>query len=185
MANDMKKYLITAVTLGLIAAGGALLIAGTNLITRDQIEINRQNKINEGLAGIFDVDVKALNTKTATLPDGVEFKYVLNSYYEVKDTNDAPLGYAFTTEGSNSYGKISLIIGFDQNYIYKKLSVVENGQSFATTLNKNYLNPLIKEDKTIDDVDVSCGATYGATLVREMVIKATEAAEYLKGANNG
>ena len=185
MAKDMKKYIITAVTLGLIAAGGALLIAGTNVLTRDRIEANAQLKINEGLAKIFEVDVEKLNSSTANLPEGKSFTYVVNSYYEVKDENNAPLGYAFKTEGSNSYGKISLIVGFNKEYVYKGLSVVENGQSFATTLNKYYLNPLIKEDKTIDEVNVSCGATYGAKLVRDMVSEASTAAEFLKGANNG
>ena len=181
MPNNTKKYLITAVTLGLIAAGGALLIAGTNMLTRDAIKANETRAINNGLATIFDTE--SLKTSDATLDK--EFEYVISSYYEVKDEADAPLGYAFKTEGSNSYGKISLIVGFTSNYVYKGVAVVENGQSFASTLNKKYLNPLVKEGKTIDEVDVSCGATYGAKLVRSMVSSATNAAEYLKGANNG
>ena len=181
MPNNTKKYLITAITLGLIAAGGALLIAGTNMLTRDAIKANETRAINNGLATIFDTE--SLKTSEATLDK--EFEYVISSYYEVKDEADAPLGYAFKTEGSNSYGKISLIVGFTSNYAYKGVAVVENGQSFASTLNKKYLNPLVKEGKTIDEVDVSCGATYGAKLVRSMVTSATNAADYLKGANNG
>ena len=181
MASNMKKYLITAVTLGLIAAGGALLIAGTNMLTRDAIKANETKAINNGLAAIYDTE--SLKTSEATLDK--EFEYVISSYYEVKDEADAPLGYAFKTEGSNSYGKISLIVGFNINYVYKGVAVIENGQSFASTLNKKYLNPLVKEGKTIDEVDVSCGATYGAKLVRNMVNSATSSAEYLKGANNG
>ena len=183
MPSNMKKYVLTAVTLGLIAAGGALLIAGTNMLTRDTIEANKTKTINNGLAAIYDVE--SLKTDTANLPEDKKFDYVINEYYVVKDEADAPLGYAFKTEGSNSYGKVSLIVGFNASYVYKGVAVVENGQSFASTLKKKYLDPLVKEGKTVDEVDVSCGATYGAKLVRSMVNSATEAAEYLKGANNG
>ncbi|MBQ6730881.1 MAG: hypothetical protein IJR08_03125 [Bacilli bacterium] len=183
MPSNMKKYLITSVTLGLITAGGALLIAGTNMLTRGTIEENKIKTINKGLSTIYGVDT--LKTDPATLPEGKKFDYVINDYYVVKDEADAPLGYAFKTEGSNSYGKISLIVGFNADYIYKGVAVVLNEQSFASTLNKKYLNPLVKEGKTVDEVDVSCGATYGAKLVRSMVNSATNAAKYLKGANNG
>ena len=181
MPNDKKKYLITAVTLGLIAAGGALLIAGTNMLTRDFIKANEAKAINNGLAAIYETN--SLKTSEVTLDK--EFEYVISTYYEVKDEADAPLGYAFKTEGSNAYGKISLIVGFTTNYVYKGVAVVENGQSFASTLNKKYLNQLVKDHKSVDEVDVSCGATYGAKLAKSMINSATSAAEYLKGANNG
>ena len=182
MANT-KKYLITAITLGAIAMASGLLIAGTNLITKDRIAAYEQKKINEGLASIYDVDVKTMKSETAELDK--TFDYVSNAYYVVKDENDAPMGYAFKTKGTNSYGDISLIVGFNKDYVYKGVAVVTNGQSFASTLKKNYLDPLVKDNKTVDEVDVSCGATYGAKLTRDMINSATSAAEYLKGANNG
>ena len=184
--SNMKKYLMTSVVLGSIATASGLLIAGTNLITRDRIKANEQETINMGLAKIYDIDdVKNLNSSMAELPEEQKFDYVLSSYYEVKNANNEPLGYAFKTKGSNSYGSISLIVGFNANYIYQGVSVVENGQSFASTLQKNYLNPLIKEHKSLNEVDVSCGATFGAKLTRDMINDAYKAAEYLKGANNG
>lgn len=188
MPNDKKKYLITAITLGLIAAGGALLIAGTNLITRDPIKENEIKTINKGLANIFDIEAAKLNSNLVQftdLPENVKFDYVVDSYYEVNDESSARLGYALRTEGFNDYGKIILIVGFNAERVYKGVAVVENGQSFASTLNKKYLNPLIKEGKTVEEVDVSCGATYGAKLTRNMINSAVSAAEYLKGANNG
>ena len=180
---NTKRYLITAVTLGLVATGSALLIACTNMITKEKIASNEQKKIDEGLASIFDVEVGKLNSNLVELPKEKEFTYVSDSYYEIKNENNEPLGYAFKTNGSNSYGKISLIVGFTKEYVYKGLSVVTNEQSFASTLNKKYLDPLMEDEREIDDV--SCGATYGAKLVRDMVNDATSAAEHLKGANNG
>ena len=183
MMANVKKYLITAITLGTIAMASGLLIAATNLITKDPISAYEQKKINEGLADVYEVDVKALKSDTAELDQ--TFDYVNSTYYVVKDENDAPMGYAFKTKGTNSYGDISLIVGFNKDYIYKGVAVVTNGQSFASTLKKNYLDPLVKDHKTVDEVDVSCGATYGAKLTRDMINSASSAAEYLKGANNG
>ena len=180
---DIKKYLFTGLTLGAIAMASGLLIAGTNLITRDQIKANEQKTINNGLTSIYEVE--NLNSNLVELPEDQKFDYVLSSYYEVKNANNEPVGYAFRTKGSNSYGSISLIVGFNTNYIYQGVAVVENGQSFASTLQKNYLNPLIKEHKSLNEVDVSCGATFGAKLTRDMINDAYKAAEYLKGANNG
>ena len=182
MANT-KKYLITAITLGAIAMASGLLIAGTNLITKDSIAAYEQKKINQGLASIYEVDTNNMKSDTATLDKS--FDYVSNAYYVVKDENDAPMGYAFKTKGTNSYGDISLIVGFNKDYAYKGIAVVTNGQSFASTLKKNYFDYLIKDHKKVDEVDVSCGATYGAKLTRDMINSATSAAEYLKGANNG
>ena len=48
-------------------------------------------------------------------------------------------------------------------------------QSFATTLEDNYLTPLQNGERELEDV--KCGATYGATLVKDMIKEAKEAAK--------
>ena len=176
MANA-KKYILTAITLGLIAASGALLIAGTNMITKDRIAENEQKSINNGIATIYGGNVSVKETNNI---DGNTYEYV-TVRYSIVDDNDAPMGYAFRTDGSNNYGKISLIIGFDNACVYKGLSVIANEQSFASTLKKGYLDEIKDGSKTIDDVSVSCGATYGAKLVRAMVEEAEQAAKDLLG----
>ncbi len=177
MASNVKKYTLTSLTLGLIAASGALLIAGTNLITRDRIAENETKSINNGIKTIYgdEAVVKETNNIDSNAYDYVTLRYVVN------DNNDTPLGYAFRTTGSNNYGKISLIIGFNKDCIYKGLSVVTNEQSFASTLKKGYLDLIKDGSKTVDDVSVSCGATYGAKLVREMINEAQKAANDMKG----
>ena len=179
MSNDVKKYLITALTLGLIATGSALLIAGTNAVTRDTIAQNEVKQVNKGISNIYGDGAKSVDEQEVK---DSNHTYVTTQYV-VNNSEDALCGYAFKTTGSNSYGKISLIVGFDNEYVYKNIFVVVNEQSFATTLNKKYLNRLIK--KEIKLTDVSCGATYGAILVRDMVDDATAFVEELKGANNG
>lgn len=176
MANNMKKYILTGVTLGLIAASGALLIAGTNMITRDTIAENEQKSINNGITTIYGEGVKAKEYDLGN----VEYKYITKCY-EIRDTEDFISGYAFRTDGSNNYGKVSLIIGFNTGVKYMGLSVVTNEQSFASTLKKGYLDKIKDGSQTVDDVDVSCGATYGAKLVRDMVNEAEDAATRLVG----
>ena len=105
--------------------------------------------------------------------------------YSIYENDETPIGYAFRTDGSNNYGKISLIIGFNKDFVYKGLSIIANEQSFASTLKKGYLEVIKGGQKTVDEVDVSCGATYGAKLVKEMVKEAEKAAKDLAGVNNG
>ena len=179
--SDMKKYVLTALTLGLIAASGALLIAGTNMITKDTIAANEKKSINNGIATIYG-DVS--DTEEISLAEGKEYTYT-TTCYKVIDSNAQVSGYAFRTDGSNNYGKISLIIGFNNEKAYKGLSVITNEQSFASTLKKGYIDVIKNGDKTVDDTDVSCGATYGAKLVRAMVKDAEQAVKDLIGGNNG
>ena len=181
MAN-VKKYILTAVTLGLIAAGGALLIAGTNMITRDRIAENEQKSINNGISTIYGQDFYSDNDYDVDNYIYVKHVYVIHNSYV---SANIPAGYAFRTTGSNNYGKISLIIGFDRECIYKGLSIVTNEQSFASTLKKGYLDEIKDGSKSVKDVSVSCGATFGAKLVRDMVNEAEQAVKDLVGVNNG
>ena len=167
---------MTSIVLGSIAAASGLLIGVTNLITKDQIARNEKNKIQDGIAAIFkqnSIKYEEFSLEEAGLKD--EYKYV-TTLYTVKDNGDNDLGVVLKTSGSNMYGKISLIAGYDkdtQDFI--SLSLIINEQTYATTLVDNYINPLNDGDRDIDDV--SCGATYGAKLVREMVYEAQKAAE--------
>ena len=175
---DKKRYIVTSVTLGVIAASSALLIGLTNLVTRNQIAQNEKNKINAGIVEIFG--------KTATISTefGIKDSNLTNEYkyvqhiYSVSDGVEKQLGYAFKTTGSNMYGKISLLVGFDEtSHGFIGLSLTVNEQTYASTLVENYVIPLNDGSGKIDDV--SCGATYGAKLVRDMVNEAEQAAKEL------
>ena len=164
-----KKYVITAITLGIIAAASAGLVAGANLLTKDKIKQNEIDKINKGMSDIFGKSQLKYTEKSASEAGLSGYKYV-STLYTVKDNADAFVGYAIKTSGSNMYGKITLIVGMNGSYEFVKLSVE---QTYASTLVDNYINPL-NDGGNIDDV--SCGATYGAKLVRDMVNEATDAA---------
>ena len=172
MANA-KKYILTSVILGSIAAVSAGLIALTNLVTENKITQNEINSINSGIKEIFGE-----SAKIETEEDINGHQYAFKQYVVNNDKNEF-LGYAFRSEGSNMYGKISLISGFDVlTHNFKSLYLITNEQSYASTLVEKYINPLNEtEGQTLNDV--SCGATYGAKLVREMVKEASELARDL------
>ena len=169
MANA-NKYILTGVILGSIAAVAAGLIAVTNLITEEKIKQNEANKISAGITQIFG-DSAVIKSED----DLSSYNYVVH-YYEVSNSNDEFLGYAFKSEGSNMYGKISLIAGFDAtSHNFKSLYLVTNEQTYASTLVDKYITPLNANQRDVEDVN--CGATYGAKLVRDMVNEANQVAE--------
>lgn len=176
---DKKHYIITSITLGAIAACSAALIGLTNLVTRDRIAENEKAKIASGISEIFGDNSKVLEESNIKQYVLSKKYYTLGDIYTVGEKdNDYVLGYAFKTTGSNSYGKISLIVGFDKtNLGFMGLSVIVNEQTYASTLVENYINPLNNEPEKLNDIDVKCGATYGATTVKDMINEAYSAAQ--------
>ena len=174
--SNKKHYVITAITLGAIAACSGVLIGVTNLITKNKIADNEKAKVQDGIAAIFkknDVKYEEFSISEAGLTG--EYKYV-QTLYTVKDAGDNDLGLVLKTSGSNMYGKISLIAGYDKSsQEFLNLSMITNEQTYASTLVDNYINPLNDGTRSLDDV--SCGATYGAKLVRDMVLEAEQAAK--------
>ena len=167
MANNAKKYIITAVTLGVIAAASAGLIGLTNMFTAKQIAINEQKKFDAGITAIFGENASV----NKEFKNGGNDKYV-QEWYWVDMGEGIDDGYVFKTTGSNMYGKISLLVGFDYSKIFVGTFIITNEQTYASTLVDNYLVPI--NDGTRDYEDVSCGATYGAKLVRDMINDAQE-----------
>lgn len=175
MPSNKMHYIITSITLGAIAASSALLISLTNLATRKQIDINEKNKINAGINEIFGENTEI--SKEYAIKD---FKYT-NYVYEVKREGESSEMFAFRTSGSNSYGKISLLVGFNYyqipggeefEYVFSSISVIVNEQTYASTLVENYIDPVNDNKRNYEDV--SCGATYGAKLIRDMINEAKE-----------
>lgn len=160
--SNIKKYLKTGITLGLIAGISAGFIALANLVSSKKIIENEQNSIKSGIKSIFG---EKADIKEERDLSGYEYTVHL---YEVSNDSDEKLGYAFKCKGSNMYGKISLISGFDElSHSFKSLYLIKNEQTYASTLVDNYISPLNSSERDVEDV--SCGATYGAKLVRDMI----------------
>ena len=174
MAKNVKKYILTAIILGSIAAIAGGAVALTNLITDKKIKENDKIKLISGIKEIFG-DNASIDPDNKKEIDN--YKYTV-CYYEVTSDTNEFLGYAFKSEGSNMYGKIALISGFDAaTHAFKSLSLINNEQTYATTLVDNYVTPLSTNPEKLDDVN--CGATYGAKLVRDMINEASEVASSL------
>ena len=172
---NVKKYLITAITLGAIAMASGALIGVTNLITAERIKQNEANKINEGVKEVFDMPNGCVFDKGE-----VEGYTYIKHCYGIQAEKDTPsfAGLAFLTSGSNMYGKVSLIVGFTVNEELAGVYFVTNEQTYASTLVENYVDPVNAGTREVEDV--KCGATYGATLVKDMINEAKGAvATYL------
>ena len=176
--SNKKHYIITSITLGAIAMVSAIAVGATHLITKDRIALNEKNKINAGIVEIFgqnsvifeDFDVNEEHFSNT-------YKYV-NHVYSINDNESQKLGYAFGVSGSNMYGKISMIVGFSEGTrAFMSFYVTVNEQTYASTLEDNYIDTVNAGERDIDDV--TCGATYGAKLIRDMVAEAKTAAEEL------
>lgn len=168
MAKINKHYVLTSVALAVIGGVSAALIGLTNLVTKDKIKQNEIEKVSRGIVTIFGDDSKIIEEKKLS-----DYKYV-NYVYTIKDNGDNYLGYAYRTTGSNDYGKISLLVGFDYStQVFKKMVVIVNEQTYASTLEDNYINPVNSGDRNV--TDTSCGATYGAKLIEAMINEASEA----------
>lgn len=164
--SNAKKYISTGIILGLIAGISAGLIALTNKVTQDRIVKNEQNKINAGIQDIFG--------EHASIKDENSLEnHEYSTYsYEIIGESSEKLGYAIKCEGSNMYGKISLLAGFDEtSHAFMSVYLIKNEQTYASTLVDNYVTPLNSSEKNVEDVN--CGATYGAKLIRDMINEAT------------
>lgn len=179
MANA-KKYILTGVTLGSIAAVAAGLISVTNLVTAKKIKQNEEIAVNQGISSIFG------ENQIKKDEGGVSDRNYVTYFYEVdyKESGLEMHGYAFKCEGSNMYGKIALIAGFNAKSEFMSLYLVKNEQTYASTLVDNYINPVNSHNKDYE-TDVSCGATYGAKLVRDMLNEAKEVSIEFWSRKNG
>lgn len=184
----MLKNLKIASILAGIALICSLLIALINMLTYDTIKNNNLEKELNTIQTIFsDYD----SSKS------IEYESD-NQYIEKKikavDSNDNTLGYLYTVSGKNAYGNISLMVAVVDEMLYQ-VEFLENNQSFASTV-YDYLktsypsstdtavhigaynsNDFLIDSLSLSDVeqiDVSCGATYGATLIKNLILAALE-----------
>ena len=164
--SNKKHYIITSITLGAIAAVAAGVVGLTNLATRDRIKENELKRIQKGIAEIFGDNAEIL--EEFTISDS-QHKYLVYGY-KIKNSEDTSDKYAIRTSGYNMYGKVSLLVGVEENsdaFVFKRLTIVVNEQTYASTLEDEYIDVINSDTTKIDDV--SCGATYGAKLVRDMI----------------
>ena len=158
MNKQTKHYLYVGLILASIGVLAAALIVGTNLITKDRIAQNEIAAKNKAMGEVFN---------DATFGDEVKIEGVeyLVSYSDASRGNEA-LGSVYYTTGKNLYGSISMMVGIYTTGEIGHISLVENTESYASTIEDEYLYPY--NDGTRQLEDVKCGATYGAKLIKSM-----------------
>lgn len=193
MELNLKHFLKVGAVLCVIGAASALLIGVTNLLTSNVIEKRNIEKENNALKEVF-IDADG-NLPTDLLPqekieinsDNKEYKNLI-CYWNVKSTNeteniDEKYGYVFKTSGAdkNNYGIITMLVAINNDFSIGKISIISNTESYASTITNDYVNPYNKGE--IELGDVYCGATYGATIIKEMAESSKDYAK--KVINNG
>ena len=167
MNKNMKKYIVTSLTLCAIGAAAALIIAGTHLITKDRIEQNEIEKQEKALKEVFDNADSFSDKKDEFVISNHSY---LQNYY-IAYSQKVEIGYVYLVDGKNAYGEISLMVGITDAGI-GQISIITNTQTYGTTLEENYITPYQNGTSSLDDV--SCGATYGAKLIQSMTKQANE-----------
>lgn len=168
----LKHYSFVALVLGGIASISALLIALTYMITNSVIEENNLKKTLESLKNIYGEDKKYEKVEDI---NNESYSY-LNSYYACYDSLDNNkgelIGYVFSCDGKNDYGTIEMIVGVTVESVISKIYLIVNDQSYGQTVQNNYVDSF--NNGEIEIGDVSCGATYSATLIRDMSLQAQQ-----------
>jgi hypothetical protein len=165
MKEEIKKPLIVGGTLALIAGISALLIGLTNSLTASKIVANEENKVTDGLKKVYS------NASFGEVVN-LENKTYCVSYWTASE-NGNEIGYVYKTSGKNSYGTVTMLIGINENASLGTIALLTNTETYAGTLEDNYVSPYNSGDSKDSDIeDVSCGATFGAKLVRSMAKEA-------------
>ena len=164
----MIKYLKTALVLTIISGICAALIAGVNHFTSQEIAANEFEKKEAIYQEIFP----EYDSKASGLPitEGFDSNYIVEKV-EAKNSDKKLIGYVYTVSGSNAYGVIELLVGINVDGELESVQFLTNGQSFnvqtETHVNGSYTSGLTSSD--VNNIDVNCGATYAAKLVKELV----------------
>ena len=162
------NYLKTALVLTLITAICAALIAIVNIPTSEKIIENAREKKERLCQEIFaDYSIDA---SPEAITSGFESEYIVEKI-EAYDSSSNFLGYIYTVKGNNSYGAIELLVGISSDGTLVSVEFITNGQSFSSEteahVNGSYVSGL--DSTEVNNIDVNCGATYAAKLVKELV----------------
>ncbi|MBE6135512.1 MAG: hypothetical protein E7179_05900 [Erysipelotrichaceae bacterium] len=173
MKIEWGKAFKTGIFLACIAGAAALILSGVNVVTSKKIEENRVQKEAKGLRRVFGEAAYG-----EAIP--VENNKNISKYWNV-NLGEGKEGRVYSVSGTNSYGSVSLLVGIYGDYSLGNIFVLENTESYATTLQDGYLTPYIQaEDKETVIDNVRCGATYGAKLCRDLILTARS---HYKGGN--
>ena len=164
----MWKYIKVSLVLFLTAVICALGVAGVNYLTSPKIEEYKTEQKLKAYKEIFaDMDA----SKSEIISDGFKSGYIKEKV--VVRSADKDLGYAFNASGKNTYGPITLVVGFDPEGNLLDIVIIENGQTGGRgEMIKNWVESTFVSGMTptqIDKAPVHAGATIGSNLVKSLL----------------
>lgn len=173
---DYKHLFKVGGILCLVGGISALLIGSVNLLTADTISSSELEKENNALKEVFldengDIPTDLSVGEKVEISDSNYSKLIC--YWNIKSSEedenvDSKYGYVFKCEGSdkNNYGTVSMLVGINVDETIGRISIISNSETYATTLVNEYVDPYNEGERDLEDT--KCGATYGATLIKEM-----------------
>lgn len=160
--KNVMSYLKTALILAIITSICGVTIALLNRVTSPIIARNNYDKEQEVLSSVYQ------GATFSKLDITIENEKIQN-IYQAKE-KEQTVGYVYLLSGKNAYGTIELMVGISDGLI-KSIKTVTNTESYKSLVD-GYINSLNDKDinyNNVSDLDVKCGATYGAKLVKELI----------------
>ncbi len=183
--NEMiKKMLKVSLVLGCISAVSAGVIGVANAVTAPKIKENAAKKELDALPQIYGgkisdyeevkydgVDSNGGSTKIS-VNEKYKVTYTLKQWKFVGD-GEANGSYVFKCYGKNGYGDVTMAIGITKSGALCTIYLIEDTESYKNILEPNYVDAYNRGcDKETDIENVKCGATFGATMIRDMAREA-------------
>lgn len=160
MDKQKKHYLYVGVILASIGIVTAAAIVGVNALTKDTIAKNEKESKEKAMRAVF------ADCSFSETVDVKDTEYVVSYTTAFKDETEQ--GDVYYTTGKNMYGSISMMVAIYTNGDIGHISLVENTESYASTIEDEYLTPYNSNPSKENLDDVKCGATYGAKLIKSM-----------------
>lgn len=169
MKTETKKILKCGLVLFAIAGISSTLVSVVNHFASQVIAKNNKEKEEKLLREIYP-------SGDISSPISVNINHI-EKYWEISNKEQ---GRIYKCSGKNAYGSITLLVGISSEFKLGRMSFLDLNQSYAQTLKDNYITPYMNSsNKEVALDNVSCGATFGAKLIQEMVLEAV--ANYKEG----
>ena len=163
MNNNLKQF-YPVIFITIIVLISISLLAFTNSITKDQIQINTVKKITEMLGNMFPQ---------------MDHYETQQDIYVVKNSDNSTVGYAFLATGKGYGGLIDILVGLEDQNTIKGISIIDNletpglGARIVEPSYKDQYNDLPIKDSAITSkggkIDAITGATISSNAVAEAV----------------
>ena len=174
--KDIKEIIKTALSLFLICAVAAGLLAGINSITAKKIEENNLQKANE--------------LRKAVIPEATSFEEALHtdgSIYHIAFSDTEAIGYVFTTSAGGYGGEIEIMTGINTDGAIINVSVLTinetpglgmkaKNESFLSQYNgkSGKLSVTKSGNASENEIDAITSATVSSNAVTNAVNQALE-----------